>query len=254
MKNKVNEWQELILKKDIEKILKLISKNQSVHNAIIFDLVIAVVAILIDKLLTPEAEGRTWLFVILALLCVIPFTVIAFKRVYNLLLKKNTSYKVFSITDLISTFDNDICYFAMMADSYNQMLNDAISHKDNNNVILFYYIETWYYINKAKLKMSAMQYKTNQIFTNCPDLIISKNLISVTRIVNLVMILEDIRESTNKLILNNELKLNDSSIILINKKYDEKYKPFVEEINKNFNQLLKNINFYDDNRFPKIDN
>ncbi len=251
MKNKVNEWQELSLKKDIEKIRKSIIKNQEVHHAIIFDLLIAVIAILIDKFLLPSNEAsKTWIFWILLTICLIPFLVILVKNIYTFAKKRQKRYETYSIPELIESFDNDICYYVMMADSYNQMLIDLIAQASNNtsNLASFYYIESWYYINKAKNKLCSMLFKTKYIFSKETSVVLKKNLISLNRLVNITLIMEDIRKSSNLLIQNKALILSDKTSVDLNALYDKFYKEFVNEINQNFDNVL-NINFEEKNRF-----
>lgn len=259
MKNKVNEWQELSLKKDIEKIRSIISQKQLIDYSLIFDFAIAVAALLLDILLSPESPSRPWLFwgllaLCLALLC---WQIKIFGC--EIIKKHNTKYRVYSAQELIDSFDNDICYYVMMADAYNQMLNDAVSQSttgatsegNKNNIALFYYIETWYYINKAKAKMSEMYYKTRQIFTKDTDEIARNNKqILLSRLVNIVMIMEDLRISTNCLLSNGKITLGDDSILSMNRKYDQKCKSFCDKINSDFGEII-NINFDDPTRFPQ---
>lgn len=248
LKNKVNEWQELSLKKDIEKISRVITRNKLITSAFIFDIAIAVIAIVIDKFLSPADESnRTWLFWALFVMSLVPFVVILLIAIRDQIRKRNGAYNVYSVSELIDSFDNDICYYVMMANTYNQMLNDSIKHGDNN-VAVFYYIETWYYVNKAKSKMHKMLYKTKQIFTKEPNDVLQRNMISISRLVNIIMIIEDIRVSSNKFIDDKSLVLTDKSIVEINREYDKSYRNFISKINENFNSPIK-INFDDKNRF-----
>ncbi len=248
LKNKVNEWQELSLKKDIEKISRVITRNKLITYAFIFDIAIAVIAIVIDKFLSPADESnRTWLFWALFVMSLVPFVVILLIAIRDQIRKRNGAYNVYSVSELIDSFDNDICYYVMMANTYNQMLNDSIKQGDNN-VAVFYYIETWYYVNKTKSKMHKMLYKTKQIFTKEPNDVLQRNMISILRLVNIIMIIEDIRVLSNKFIDNKSLVLTDKSIVEINREYDKSYRNFISKINENFNSPIK-INFDDKNRF-----
>lgn len=219
-----------------------------ITSAFIFDIAIAVIAIVIDKFLSPADESnRTWLFWALFVMSLVPFVVILLIAIRDQIRKRNGAYNVYSVSELIDSFDNDICYYVMMADTYNQMLNDSIKQGDNN-VAVFYYIETWYYVNKAKSKMHKMLYKTKQIFTKEPNDVLQRNMISISRLVNIIMIIEDIRVSSNKFIDDKSLVLTDKSIVEINREYDKSYRNFISKINENFNSPIK-INFDDKNRF-----
>lgn len=247
MKNKVNEWQELSLKKDIEKIVKVISRKQVIDYSIIIDLGIAVAALLLDNLLSQNAPERIWLFWCLFVPCTLLLAWHLLQFIGELIKKHNSKYSVYSIQELIDSFDNDICYYVMMADAYNQMLTDAIT-QDNKNLVTFYYIETWYCINKAKAKMYSMQFKTKYIFTKESDDVVKKNRILISRLVNITQIMEDIRISTNTLISNKKILIQDHSSIEMNKKYDGNYKDFISEINQNFGNQIT-IDFDEEDRF-----
>ena len=103
------------------------------------------------------------------------------------------------------------------------MLTVAIT-QDNKNLVAFYYIETWYCINKAKAKMYSMQFKTKYIFTKESAEVIKKNRILISRLVNITQIMEDIRI------------------------YDGNYKDFISEINQNFGNQIT-IDFDEKDRF-----
>lgn len=123
MKNKVNEWQELSLKKDIEKISRVITRNKLITYAFIFDIAIDVIAIVIDKFLSPADESnRTWLFWALFAMSLVPFVVILLIAIRDQIRKRNGAYNVYSVSELIDSFDNDICYYVMMANTYNQII------------------------------------------------------------------------------------------------------------------------------------
>jgi len=257
LRNKVNEWQEFSLKKDVEKISKTIEQTQTENISIVVDLVIAIVALLLDELLSPDDTTRTWAFWGLFVPCVALFLWHIFKCCKKAIKKHNTKYNVFNVGDLINNFDNEICYYVMMADSYNQMLKKAVSHRRNKNIAEFYYIETWYCINKAKVELFKMLCKTKSVFTNDHKEVIKKNKIFISRLINIIMIIEDIRISTNSLILNQNLVINDESMIDMNIEYDLQFKSFVKEINDNFSNQADGsskiipIDFSDINRFVK---
>ena len=96
--------------------------------------------------------------------------------------------------------------------------------------------------------MHKMLYKTKQIFTKEPNDVLQRNMISISRLVNIIMIIEDIRVSSNKFIDDKSLVLTDKSIVEINREYDKSYRNFISKINENFNSPIK-INFDDKNRF-----
>ena len=250
MKYKVNEWQELSIHKDIRKISKTLSDNQSIKFAIGFDLCIATIAIIIDKCLTsnndvPPLYTKIVFWGLLAI-SISPFIFVGIRRLCKYIEKKNTTYPSHSIPELIDIFDNDICYYVMMADSFNQTLID--SKQLNINTATFYYIETWYYINKAKYQLYSMLYKTQYIFSNDTEIVMKKNLISVDRLINIVNIMEAIRLSSNAYPLTTQIIAQNNSVWSTNIAYDKYYKDFVSEINNNFGQIL-NIDFEKGDRF-----
>lgn len=97
-------------------------------------------------------------------------------------------------------------------------------------------------------KFQVNLYKTETIFSNDTDVVLRKKLIAINRLVNIALIIEDVRISSNAYIKNQKLVLTDNSILNMNKKYDGYYSDFIEEINENFNNIL-DIDFDNEDRF-----
>lgn len=236
--NKVNEWQELSLKKDIEKILKYLKERRTLEFTFTIDLTIALAAFfldLIDKNLFVK-------YIIIVLMCIslgitLGITIINYgKIIKNTFINKYRTYNSFSKEELVDLFDNDICYCIMTANSYYEMLKSLLpSEGENNNLFRFYYIETWYYINKAKYQLQRMIYKEKDIFTKDPSQIVNKNMISISRLINLIRLIDSLQISIEELRKNNSPSIdNDTSLQSIHILYDNNYLDFINKIIDSF--------------------
>ena len=230
MKNKVNEWQELSLKKDIEKILAILSHNQVTNYAMILEISAAGLVMLFDNILTSEGSHRRILFIILLIAFIAPYIILSIWYGKQLIMKRNRVYETYSISKLKDSFDNEICYHVMVADAYKRMLDTALVDHESN-IAMFYYIEICYYINKAKAAMHNMLFNTKKIFTNNPDEIIQKNKIQMSRLDNIINIIEEIDKSLEIYHEKGIIHVDDL-VINTNKKYDEFYRDFLGEIDR----------------------
>ena len=238
MNNKVNEWQELSLKKDIEKILRYLKKKRKTELFLSVEATIALLTLYLDVFDKKDASVmRTIIFVIIVLITTI--TIIYYlKTKIESLKNKYKTYNSFSMHELVDLFDNDICYCIMTANSYYEMLKN-VSAGQNNNIFEFYYIETWYYINKTKYQLQRMIYKEKDIFTNDPNQIVNKNMISLTRLLNIIALIESLQNEIESLTKKSSYtyKCSDyEELRKINIRYDINYQDFIDSVKRSLNE------------------
>ncbi len=237
MRHKVNEWQEFSLKKDIESIKKNMVFCSNFNTVVSFDLTIALLILILEQtILTPW--NKNYICSFLLIIAVVPVAQYAYNGIKNWIMRTSLTHKVMSRKDLIDSFDNEICYFVMMADSYHQMLNDTLTSDGNENISEFYCIETWYYINKAKQKLYSMMYQVNYVFTKSASELACGEGVSLYRLKNIVMIIRDIETSINTLIQKQKIIITDPVTIDSNAHYESNYKAFLSEVENNFNYQL----------------
>ena len=89
----------------------------------------------------------SWITFIISLIPIIWLGIKYFIRFYN---RKKRGSDIPNVSSLIDLFDNEICYYAMMAESYINKLDksDDLDTNISTSVKQFYFIETCFYINK----------------------------------------------------------------------------------------------------------
>lgn len=95
---------------------------------------------------------------------------------------------------MIDLFDNDICYYVLMAESYSKEFSDAKKIKKEciTDVDRFYFIETCFYVNKAIYNLSKTANNFNVIYSDDVNELYNNRKISITRLSNLLGILDSV--------------------------------------------------------------
>lgn len=130
---KFNDWQDLSLKKDIEQLLKQSAKSENTAWALSFDFAIAILVLCIDKLLDWKNAGSSGNFDVIFGCCVflgfLPFIIITIVKLCKRIASSTAGMRTFSAEALVDLFDNDLCVYIMMAQSYVNMYD-----QDNNSL------------------------------------------------------------------------------------------------------------------------
>lgn len=101
-----------------------------------------------------------------------------------------------NIKSMIDLFDNEICYFVLMAESYSDKLKN-INTDSPSNTIQFYFMETCFYVNKAIHNLSLTSNCANKIYSTDYEEIFKNRKISYTRLKNIFNILDDCIKKVN---------------------------------------------------------
>lgn len=237
MRNKVNEWQELSLKKDIENIYKTLYESKSDSSLLMVDIFMAVFSLWLDKVY--NMFNDLWKCAVLTVVIAIPISIVIFRKIINKIRRHNSPYKAYSVETLVDVFDNKVCYYVLTAESYYQMLVENQDNQDNS-VLEFYFTEIWYYINKAKSELFSM-YNNENVFSEDSIKIQDDKLVLATRLKNIMDMIDHIGNNSNDLIKKiskiSDLKINKLQFQL-NDDYDQSYKFFVDRM-KGFFECLK---------------
>lgn len=238
---KFNEWSEMGLKKDIEKISKKMDSNEPVFLSICFEIVITVGVVLIDHLFDAQnIPIIAWIITaIVALIPPIIALIASVKRFISRVISvKNGQLKTI---DYIDTFDNSICYWAMISRSFCNLLK---KDRDNlsNDEKMFYYQEANYYIYKSILKLDEMRPISNKIFANPDDNTVGKHIITLERLETIINLLKNatIELETEASYINGYNNAKNRQIDIINE-YRKIINSFLDNLNEiysyNFTRL-----------------
>lgn len=216
---KFNDWSDLGLKKDIEQIKNKIYAQEPIVFSIGLEIVITVGAVLIDHFFdTDSIPNYVWIITSIiaitppALLIIRAFTKY-FQRIFRV--KKGK----YNIEKYIDTFDNSICYWAMMSCSFLNELSDNQNLTDEEKI--FYYQEITYYINKIFFMLDEMSPMADKIFSDRTDIVSREKIISIKRLEVILCLLNKVYNSAEEK-MNNIKTLKEC--VNVQKQINSKYK------------------------------
>lgn len=203
---KFTDWQELGLKKDVEKIVKSLVQKETALLTFCWDSLCFFAGFIISSYFE-DTNSKITVFYICLFFAIAPTVVFLVHTGFTFLKKVESASKgILNISDKIDIFDNKICCLTMMSTSYVDMLAtnyNSISQSEQ----LFLYQEINYYINKSIDEIYSMQPITKKIFSNNYEEVKSKKLISLSRLYTIIEILEQSRPITQTDISKGEIKI-----------------------------------------------
>lgn len=232
---KFNEWQEMALKKDLESIIKKLDMQEPIILSMCWEVVLAVGTIIVDHLFdTQNIDFMLWIIVVI--LAVMPPIIIIIQKFvrWGQSIKKVLSGK-YDVRDLVDTFDNQICYWVMMCNSYNNLLS-KVSEKNKK---IFLYQEGCYYNNKSMQALFHMNPVIDKVFSNNSVDVIDKNIVALYRLLSLLEMMNNNQLELEKQIItmNDDLIVKDQ--VSINQEYQKRICEFIKSINKFFSTKVE---------------
>lgn len=184
------DWQDLWLKKDVEKIAKNMDSTIDFSVSVIVNLIIVTITLAITAIsVINQEQGLIPAIVILAILSLIaPLLIIG---IFRFMKHKKTIKSIISrkmpTKEYVDIFDNKICNSAMMADSLFEHM------KDETDFPAKYYCicEINYFINICIDELSAMKNMCGQVFKD--DVV---NCVSPKRLRLVIKLLHTLRVQT----------------------------------------------------------
>lgn len=232
----VLDWQSFSEKKDIEEIAKNTKDKNEIQITAAIEIAMGVSSIVSDTIFCGKVlVVVSWITLAISLIPLIWLGIKYSIRFYN---RKKRGNDIPNVSSLINLFDNEICYYAMMAESYTNKLDNL----DDNipfSVKQFYFIETCFYINKAIYNLSLTSNCKDKLYSTDKKKLHQNRNISYTRLKNIFDILDlCISRLTNE--------FNTISNIDINKNYEElclQYKDQYNTFKKLFISIDSNLKF-----------
>lgn len=234
MKNiKFNDWQEMALKKDMETIIKKLNKQEFSTLALCWEFVLAFGSIIVDHLF--DIRNKIW-WVAVVILALIPLIILIGKNMHELIsaLKRVKSGR-YNVKGMVDIFDNQICYWVMMCNSYCNLLIDM----KKKNEKIFLYQEGCYYNNKSIQALYHMKPIIHKVFSNENKEIMENSNVAVYRLSSLLEMMNQYQSDLDCYV--KDLK-NDPVIegqMAINEEYKKQIKQFIKDVNKQFNKKIE---------------
>lgn len=183
------DWQFFSQKKNIESIEKNTKIKKDVEIVSIIEITLSLFSFSLNDIFN-FSKNFGWIIIILA---IIPLLWLIGKYIFIVIIKKMLPGRYIPNTaEVINFFDNDICYYVLMAESYVNKLSD-INKRDEqavSDVEQFYFIETCFYINKAIQSLSLTSNCALELFSSKWEDVYVDKKISYTRLKNIFNILD----------------------------------------------------------------
>ena len=186
------EWQSFVTQKDIESITKKIKASSEVQSSTFFEIALVVFGAALQNLFVEEKK-LIWICVCIGSL--IPAFYLLGKALCQKMKSTAAGTDRVNPREFIDRFDNQICYYVLMSESYYSMLRDA---KDDMNldrdIKRFYFIEASYYMNKAINELAPIHNIASSVLSGANVDIIGKRMISTARYNNLCNLLKSLQK------------------------------------------------------------
>jgi hypothetical protein len=230
MKLSVNDWQDFSLKKDIEKLNKLVQRTCETGSTVVFDIAVAFGAIIFDRLFDYDNNKIVVVVYLIATLLIIASLVRLFSRKIITLIRNNSiTVSSRDVREYIDSFDNEIWCYVMMSDSFLDLLTNDITADNHRKT--FYYSQTCFWVNKSIKKLFGMIRKLNKIFANKNTEIVILQKVSVARLTNLLDIILNIKKTAYE--EKNEFEILDE-YLTANEDYDKMLDMFIKKVHDEF--------------------
>ncbi|WP_288684010.1 hypothetical protein [uncultured Eubacterium sp.] len=230
---KFNEWQEMSLKKDVEKIVSILDKKKTLEISVLWEAFLAFLAMALDHAnLVEKIPGGK---VILTVVAIIPLAVMVASAIKQRR-KETEEYKLFSKakSEFVDDFDNKVCYWVMTATSFCDILSGkkvGLGEKEQDESIPFIFQEANFYVNKSIDKLDVMKPCAEVIFNKG---VADSKLIDAYRLETVIYILKEVRKKSysleKELEENGNLSQEGIPMVAKQKECDEKYNQKMQNI------------------------
>ena len=226
-----NDWQEMALKKDIEKIIRRMDSNDTVFYSVCWEITITFAAIFIENLID-IGNIKSCILLLIFLLAVLPPLIIIAARFVMLILRILEVRKGnLSIREFVDRFDNQVSYWVMMSNSYGKILSEMESEEEE---FIFIYQEGCYYNNKAMDELYRMKPVIDKVFSNVQKKVKRKRLVEIQRLINTQNLIIANQNMLDTCIIPYENHLPVIEQQKLNLEYREAFDEFIEDVQKCF--------------------
>lgn len=239
----INDWKTIQLQNDVKYIKRNSIRSSAANWSLVVDVFLLLLAFVLDNIFSESTEqtyNLVWIVIaFLGVLIPIIITVVEFIKLKH---HERISRIIMNSKDIVSMFDDEICYLIMSAETFYTNLKELTTKiHDRQNALLaeFYFIETEYYLNKSVNLILRME---NNLSSVIDEADITKSRISKRRLNNSINLIACIYEELFSLEAlfssdNTKNKLVAYCIILNKDKMIERYNSLRRFANDN-NSLI----------------
>ena len=221
-----NDWQDMALKKDIERIIRRMDSDNALFYSICWEVTITFAAIFVERLIDID-KIKLYMLISALILAVLPSLVIISFKSFTLFRRIwKSSNGILSIREFVDMFDNGISYWVMMSNSYGKILSKMHGEEEK----IFIYQEGCYYNNKAMDELYRMKPVIDKVFSNAKERVKSKRLVEIQRLMNI-----------QSLIIANQNKLDECMRQYEDRKPVMEQKELNAEYRKAFEEFVKDV-------------
>lgn len=186
------DWQTFSQKKNIEEIARNTKDKNDIQLTAAIEIFMAIATLVLDNIFSGNLDDRIW-FIIL-IISLIPIIRLLLIYVLRYVSQYRSGYDLPNPQDMIDLFDNDICYYVLMAESYSHEFKDLKNNniKEFTSIEKFCFIETCFYIIKAIHDLYRMSGVIDKVFSVDASDLISNRKVSLTRLKNIFNILDGV--------------------------------------------------------------
>ena len=222
------------MRNDVKYIKKNIMVNNAANWSLVVDVFLVLLAFVLDRIYNENASIST-LWVVIAICGVaIPLVLFTIEAI-RIKRAEKISNRVLNTKELVSMFDDEICYMIMSAETFNKNLRNTQEFDSRQDALLleFYVIEVAYYLNKAVHLILKMDNNLTGVLDENNS---AKNHISKIRLINSISLIANIYEDLFNFAESQSQILKSHSVILDLSEAKEYYKSL-----KNFSERKKEI-------------
>lgn len=227
----VLDWQSFSEKKDIEEIVKNTRDKNDIQLTAVIEIAMTVSSIVAENLFKENMPYFIW--IIIFLISIIPLIWLAYKYTKRFIDKNKPGSDIPDINTMIDLFDNEICYYVLMAESYSDKISDS---SISSNINQFHFIETCFYINKAIYNLSLTSNCVDKLYSTNNEELYNSRKISYTRLKNIFNILDgciDKVYSSFSIISNIDINSNYANLCNMNRDTYQRFKGLFVDIDSN---------------------
>lgn len=244
----INDWQTIQSRKEIQGIKKIIRNEKAVNWSILLELFLLTVSFCLDNIFA-DSVNTNWLWILFSIIAFVAPILILFIMWISQKQKAEVLKQIRDTHELITMFDDELCYYVMTASSfYDSKIDLTIPalydgdtsdyYTQNSNKVplssielqKFYYIEASYYLNKSVNILCLMK-------NNIVNLIEQPNnpgssygqMISFFRFQNVILLMSTIYKGIMSTLKD---QTEFASILADNNRYLERLNDFINECNR----------------------